>query len=130
MATPAESVSVPVSVPVATRFPSRAEKFVGVKLPTKEPVPPAASVKVPVIGALGTAVVADGTAAWVFGAALAAVAPAVASPNAASNATTIIESRCRCVIVPPWFRFWSGVSADHGPCSASPSRCDLSVVHR
>ncbi|BEL05354.1 hypothetical protein Q0Z83_035450 [Actinoplanes sichuanensis] len=51
-------------------------------------------------GALGTAT----AAACVFGAAAAAVpAPVVASPNAAITIATSMESRCRCVIVPPAF---------------------------
>src|SRR3954454_16076399 len=99
MAAPDESLTVPVSTPVASRFPFRDANLAGVKVPAKEPLS-----AVPVIGVARA--VTGGAAAGALGAALATPAlatpaPAKLSPNAASNATTIIDSRCRCVMVPP-----------------------------
>jgi hypothetical protein len=92
---PEESLTVPASTPVATRFPFCDENRDGVKVPAKEPPFSA----VPVIGVARAAT--GGAAAGPLGAALATPAPAKLNPNAASTATTMIESRCRCVIVPP-----------------------------
>src|SRR5690349_21106066 len=100
---PDESLTVPASTPVASRFPFCDENLAGVKLPAKEPLS-----AVPVIGVARAAT--GGVAAGALGAAPATPAPAKLSPNAASNVTTIIDSRCRCVIVPP---------ADHEPGLAS-----------
>nr|BFE76819.1 hypothetical protein GCM10020092_101200 [Actinoplanes digitatis] len=99
MVAPDESLTVPVSTPVASRFPFRCENPVGVKVPAKEPLS-----AVPVIGVARA--VTGGAAAGALGAALATPAPAKLSPNAASNATTIIDSRVRDAIIPP---------ADHDP---------------
>src|SRR3954462_7322453 len=94
MVAPDESLTVPVSTPVASRFPFCVENFAGVKVPAKEPLS-----AVPVIGVARA--VTGGAAGGALGAALATPAPAKLSPSAATNATTIIVSRCRFVIVPP-----------------------------
>src|SRR5438874_1575347 len=91
MGAPDESLTVPVSTPVASRPPLRVENLAGVKVPAKEPLS-----AVPVIGVARA--VTGRAAAGALGAALATPAPAKLSPIAASNATTIIESRVRCVI--------------------------------
>src|SRR3954464_14603120 len=99
MGAPDESLIVPVSTPVASRFPFRDANLAGVKVPAKEPLS-----AVPVIGVARA--VTGGAAAGDLGAALATPAPAKLSPNAASNAMTIIDSRCRFVIVPPADPSW------------------------
>src|SRR3954453_5040070 len=94
MVPPDESRTVPVSTPVASRLPFFLQNLAGAKLPAKEPLS-----AVPGIGVARG--VTGGAAAGALGAALATPAPAKLSPNAASNVTTIIDSRCRCVMVPP-----------------------------
>src|SRR4051812_36981848 len=125
MVAPDESLTVPVSTPVASRFPFRVENFAGVKLPAKEPLS-----AVPVIG-VARAVTGVG-AAGALGAALATPAPAKLSPNAASTVTTIIDSRCRCVIVPPADSDPSGLRCHRQaslPTGARPSeRCHRLTV--
>src|SRR3954466_3021649 len=119
MAAPDESLTVPVSTPVASSFPFCVENLVGVKLPAKEPLS-----AVPVIG-VARAVTGAG-AAGALGAALATPAPAKLSPNAATNVVAIINSRCRCVIVPPAENMPSGLCCHRQaslPARARPSEC-------
>jgi hypothetical protein len=60
MVAPEESLTVPVSTPVASRFPFRVENLAGVKLPAREPLS-----AVPVIGVARA--VTDGAAAGALG---------------------------------------------------------------